>query len=157
MGTVKALTMNMLKDFFSVEFPDHGELFRELEIWKEECYRKLQGTYPVISFSFSDIKEKSYPQVRRKICETVVDLYNYFDFLSEGDLLNSREKEYFAGISSDMEDAEISISLRRLSGYLQRYYGKKVIILLDEYDTPMLEAYKTGYGSTVSHSAEKKS
>ncbi len=141
----KTLTLDMLKNFFSAELSENGELFRELNIWKYEAYRKIQGTYPVISLSFSDIKEKSYSQVRKKICESVVDLYNHYGFLLEGDLLNSREKEYFNRVSSDMEDAEASISLRRLSGYLQRYYGKKVIILLDEYDTPMLEAYEGGY------------
>ena len=138
----KTLTMDMLKNFFSAELPENGELFHGLAIWKEEEYRKLQGTYPVITLSFSDIKENSYSQVRKKICEAVVDLYNHYNFLAEGNLLNNREKDYFNKISSDMEDAEASISLRRLSGYLQKYYGKKVIILLDEYDTPLLGQYE---------------
>lgn len=140
----KTLTMSMVEHFFSVEHKDSG-LFEDLMIWEKEEYRRLQGTYPVITMSFSDIKENSYQQVRNKICEIIVDLYNHYDFLAEGALLNQREKEYFNKISSSMEDSEISIALRRLSGYLFKYYGKKAIILLDEYDTPMLEAYTQGF------------
>lgn len=140
----KTLTMSMVEYFFSVEYKDAG-LFENLAIWEKQEYRDLQGTYPVISISFSDIKENSYQQVRNKICEIIVDLYNHYDFLAEGELLNQREKEYFYKVSSSMEDSEISIAIRRLSGYLFRYYGKKVIILLDEYDTPVLEAYTGGY------------
>ena len=141
----KTLTMDMVRKFFSIEHPENRELFQKLNIWKDPYYQEIQGKYPVISLSFSDIKENSYPQVRKKICEVIVDLYNYFCFLTEGALLNPREKEYFYQISSEMEDSEASIALRRLSGYLYKYYGKKVIILLDEYDTPMLEAYEREY------------
>lgn len=140
----KTLTMSMVEHFFSVEYAE-STMFQEWYIWGKEEFRNLQGKYPVINISFSDVKENSYSQVRRKICEMIVDLYNHYDFLLKEDLLNEREKEYFSRISSAMEDAEISIAIRRLSGYLSRYYGKKVIILLDEYDTPMLEAYTNGY------------
>ncbi len=140
----KTLTMSMVEQFFSVDCAESG-LFKDLKIWNYEEMRRLQGCYPVISLSFSDIKENSYPQVRNKICESIVDLYNRYDFLTEGDLLNEREKEYFNKVSSKMDDSEISISLRRLSGYLYKYYHQKVILLLDEYDTPMLEAYTGGY------------
>ena len=140
----KTLCMSMVEQFFSVEHAN-SDLFHDLRIWNDENYRKLQGTYPVISLSFSDIKENSYKQVRNKICESIVDLYNHYDFLAAGDLLNRREKEYFYKVSASMEDSEASIALKRLSGYLYKYYNKKVIILLDEYDTPMLEAYSGGY------------
>ncbi len=140
----KTLTMSMVEHFFSAEYADQ-ELFDGLFVWKSEKYRQLQGTYPVISISFSDIKENTCRQARNKICESIVDLYNRYDFLASGELLNEREKEYFHRVSADMEDSEVSIALRRLSGYLYKYYGQKVIILLDEYDTPMLEAYTQGY------------
>lgn len=123
----KTLTMDMVRKFFSIEHPENRELFQKLNIWKDPYYQEIQGKYPVISLSFSDIIENSYPQVRKRA------------------LLNPREKEYFYQISSEMEDSEASIALRRLSGYLYKYYGKKVIILLDEYDTPMLEAYEREY------------
>lgn len=140
----KTLMMSTVENFFSVDHADES-LFESLEVWNNPEYRRLQGTYPVIMLSFSDIKENSYQEVRSKICESIVDLYNHYDFLAWGDLLNDREKEYFYKVSSDMSDSEVSISLRRLSGYLYKYYGMKTIILLDEYDTPMLEACTGGY------------
>ena len=140
----KTLTMSMVEHFFSVEHAGDG-MFAPYSIWKKESYRSLQGTYPVIMLSFSDIKENSWPEARNKICENIVDLYNHYDFLGQGELLNAREKQYFYRVSADMADSEASIAIRRLCGYLCRYYGRKVIILLDEYDTPVLEAYTGGY------------
>ena len=140
----KTLTMSMIKHFFSVEYAD-STLFQGMKIWKEDAYQKLQGTYPVISLSFADVKEVSYEQARKKICEAIVDLYNQYDFLVTGDTLGEKEEKYYDGISSDSDDADITISLRRMSDYLYRYYGKKTIILLDEYDTPIQEAYVNGY------------
>ena len=147
----KTLTMSMIKQFFSTEYKDRNDLFEKMEIWSCENgkFREMQGKYPVIALSFSDIKETSYEQARKKIGEGIVDLYNHFDYLLQGDVLNAREKEYFTSVSSDMDDSEISISLRRLSNYLYKYYHQKVIILLDEYDTPMQEAYVNGYWDSL--------
>lgn len=140
----KTLTMSMVEHFFSVRCAE-STLFQGMNIWKEAEYQKLQGTYPVISLSFAYVKEVSYEQARKKICEAIVDLYNKYAFLAKGNILEQKEKRYYYGISSDWDDADITISLRRISEYLYRYYGKKVIILLDEYDTPMQEAYVNGY------------
>lgn len=140
----KTLTLSMVKEFFSVENKG-SRLFEPYRIWQVSGYRELQGQYPVIMLSFSDIKETSFRQARNKICECLVDLYNQNDFLLEGRLLNEREKDYFRRISSRMDDSEATIALRRLCGYLYKYYGEKAILLLDEYDTPMLEAYTSGY------------
>lgn len=140
----KTLTMSMVEHFFSAEYAD-STLFLGTKIWKDEAYQKLQGTYPVISLSFADVKEVSYVLARKKICESIVDLYNKFAFLIKGDLLGEKEKRYYHSMSADLDDADMTISLRRLSDYLYQYYGKKVIILLDEYDTPMQEAYVNGY------------
>lgn len=140
----KTLTLSMVEHFFSV---DHAgtDIFQGMNIWKDKKYQELQGTYPVISLSFSGIKETSYVEVREKICKLIELLYQKYDFLLEGNFLNAREKEYFSNISAEMKDPEISLSLQQLSNYLSRYYNKKVIILLDEYDTPMQEAYVGGY------------
>ena len=140
----KTLTLSMVEEFFSVENKG-SRLFEPYRIWQVRGYHELQGQYPVIMLSFSDIKETSFRQARNKICECLVDLYNQNDFLLEGNLLNEREKGYFRQVSSKMDDSEATIALRRLCGYLYKYYGKKVILLLDEYDTPMLEAYTAGY------------
>ena len=141
----KTLTLNMLEKFFSVEYAGRADLFDGLAIWKEEKYRSLQGTYPVLMVSFADVKENTFAQTRKAMCRILRFLYDKFSFLLEGDLLSESEKKDFRKISAEMEDNEASFSLKMLSLYLSRYYGKKVIILLDEYDTPMQEAYLNGY------------
>ena len=141
----KTLNMSMLEKFFSVQYAGRGDLFQGLSIWEDEGYRRIQGTYPVLFIRFADVKETTYIQARKKICRIIKALYNEFDFLLESDSLNESEKKDFLHISVDMEDNEASYSLKALSGYLSRHYGKKVIILLDEYDTPMQEAYVSGY------------
>ena len=141
----KTLNISMVEEFFSVDYADRGDLFEGLAIWEEEKYQQLQGTYPVISLSFAKIKETDYKMVRKKICQQLTDLYAKYSFLLNGDLLYETEKEYFRRVNVGMDDADATNALNRLSEYLYRYFGKKVIILLDEYDTPMQEAYVNGY------------
>ncbi len=141
----KTLNMNMVEKFFSLEYAGRSDLFENLNIWKEEKYRKLQGTYPVIFMSFADVKETEFPSARKAICRNIKKLYNRYDFLLKSDCLNEDEKDMYKKISPEMENYIASDSIRALADYLQRYYGKKPIILLDEYDTPMQEAYVYGY------------
>ena len=141
----KTLNMSMLEYFFSIKYAGRSDLFQHLSIWTKEEYRKLQGTYPVIFLSFASIKETSFVNTRKQICQIIKNLYNEYDFLSKSNILNEDEKEAFRKVSPDMEDYLASGSLKTLSYYLMRYYGKKVIILLDEYDTPMQEAYINGF------------
>lgn len=147
----KTLNMSMLEKFFSVEYKERGELFEGLSIWAEKSpdgdykYRKLQGIWPVIALSFAKVKETSYLSAKKRICQIITDLYNKFDFLPDSGVLNEKEKELYRKVSADMEDYVAADSLNALSNYLMKYYGKKVIILLDEYDTPMQEAYVNGY------------
>lgn len=126
----KTLTMSMVEKFFSVNHAGRSELFDGLSIWKEERFRKLQGTFPVLSVSFADVKETSFTQARKAICHIIKGIYNAHDFLLKSDLLNDHEKVDFQHISVDMEDHEASVSLKALSNYLSRYYGKKVIKML---------------------------
>ena len=141
----KTLNMSMLEQFFSVDYAGRGDLFEGLSVWQEEKYRRLQGTYPVIALSFAKVKEISYQEARKKICRILSDLYRQFDFLWNSEKLTPREKELYQAVSDDMEDYVAAESLNALSNLLMRHYGKKVIILLDEYDTPMQEAYVSGY------------
>lgn len=141
----KTLNMSMVEKFFSIQYANRGYLFEGLSIWQEEKYRQIQGTYPVLMLSFADVKENSFIQARKKICRIIKELYKQYTFLLEGSLLNEDEKKNFSQMSVDMEDNEASFTIKALSGYLERYYRKKVIILLDEYDTPMQEAYVNGY------------
>ncbi len=141
----KTLNMSMLEQFFSVDYAGRGDLFEGLSVWQEEKYRRLQGTYPVIALSFAKVKETTYQEARKKICRILSDLYRQFDFLWNSEKLTPREKELYQAVSDDMEDYVAAESLNALSNLLMRHYGKKVIILLDEYDTPMQEAYVSGY------------
>lgn len=140
----KTLTMSMLEKFFSVKYADRSDLFESLSIWKEEKYRHLQGTYPVISLSFANVKENNYAQAIKRICQVLTNLYYDYRFLLENHL-QSEEKEYFESISADMPEVTATMAVHMLSKFLYMYYGKKVIILLDEYDTPMQEAYVNHY------------
>ena len=141
----KTLTMSMLENFFSVKYANRGDLFEGLFIWQEEAYQKLQGTYPVISLSFANVKEKDYRTTKMRIFQLLTKLYNQHSFLLESELLNENEKKYFLSVNEEMEEVVATVALHNLSDFLSRYYGKKVIILLDEYDTPMQEAYVHGY------------
>ena len=141
----KTLNMSMLNRFFSLEFAGKGEIFEGLSIWKEEKYRQLQGTYPVISLSFAGVKETDYESTKRRIIEILKTQFENFSFLSESDKLSENEQEYVKRMTKEMDAFDAGTSLHKLSEYLCRYYGKKVIILLDEYDTPMQEAYVNGF------------
>ena len=141
----KTLTMNMLERFFSVEYAGQGEIFEGLSIWQEEKYRKLQGTCPVIFLSFASVKATSFTEAKKELCYLIERLYNRLDFLMREDCLNEKEKLLIKEISADMDPHLAVSSLGMLSEYLYRHYGKKVIILLDEYDTPLQEAWVYGY------------
>ena len=142
----KTLNMSMLEQFFSVDYAGRGDLFEGLSIWNKEKYRELQGTYPVISLSFARVKEMDYISTHDKICQIIRNLYIKNIFLKESDVLTNADRQYFERIlSEDVKDSDMTSSLYQLSDYLSRYYGKKVIILLDEYDTPMQEAYVYGF------------
>ncbi len=141
----KTLTMSMVEKFFSVEHADKGALFEGLNIWKEEKYRRLQGRYPVIFLSFADVKETSFGNARDKICRIIKSLYDRYSVLQDKGSKQKKLPDIFHEISPTMEDSVASYSLKALSEFLADYYGKKVIILLDEYDTPIQEAYVYGY------------
>ena len=146
----KTLNMSTLDTFFSVEHADKGKLFEGLSIWEDEKYRALQGTYPVISLSFARVKEGNYQSAREKMCEILRDLYRDFRCLLDSEVLTDEDRAYFRRVQSvDVSDSDATSALYQLSGFLYRYFGKKVIILLDEYDTPMQEAYVDGYWSEI--------
>ena len=141
----KTLTMSMLDEFFSVKYAGEAELFYGLQIWQEETYRSMQGTWPVINLSFANVKEPTYEMAKRRICQILTDIYNKNQFLLTSGLLTEEEVTYFKGISTNMDEINATMALHKMSDFLSRYYKKKVIILLDEYDTPMQEAYVEGY------------
>ncbi|MCI7130391.1 MAG: AAA family ATPase, partial [Lachnospiraceae bacterium] len=142
----KTLNMSMTEKFFSVDYANRGDLFEGLSIWQDEKYRALQGTYPVISLSFARVKETNYGDTREKICSILRNLYIKFSFVKDSEALTDADRAYFDRILAvEISNVDATSALYQLSDYLYRYYGKKVIILLDEYDTPMQEAYVNGF------------
>ena len=142
----KTLTMSMVEQFFSLEYKGRADLFEHLAIWKEEKYRNLQGTCPVISLSFARVKERDYEKTKQKIIEILQDLYIHFSYIKNSEKLTEADRAYYERmLTREVEETDATSSLYQLSDFLYRYYGKKVIILLDEYDTPMQEAYVDGY------------
>ena len=142
----KTLNMSMVEEFFSFDYAGRGDLFEGLSIWEEEKYRRMQGTYPVISLSFARVKETNYADTRERICQIIRNLYIKFSFLKDSGVLEEADKAYYERILADtVSNTDLTAAIYQISGYLYRYYGKKVIILLDEYDTPMQEAYVDGF------------
>ncbi len=141
----KTLNMSMLEQFFSVKYEGRSDLFEGLFIWQDEEYRQMQGTYPVISLSFASVKETNFEAARQKICTILAEAYAQNSFLLESDALGEMDKEFVRRISMNMDEVSATLSLHYLSKYMYLYYGRKVIILLDEYDTPMQEAYIHGF------------
>ena len=141
----KTLNMDMLRCFFLNEYKDRGELFEGLNIWEDEKYREIQGAYPVIFLSFAGIKGNTFELSRKQISDRIIDLYESNRFLLKSDCISDTEKARYISFLENPMDEDISFKLNELSNYLSRYYKKKVIILLDEYDTPMQEAYVNGY------------
>ncbi len=146
----KTLNMSMLENFFSVDHADRGDLFEGLSIWEDEKYRALQGTYPVISLSFARVKETNYKDTREMIWAILRNLYIKYSYLRDSEVLTDADRAYFDRmLAVEISNSDACSALYQLSDFLYRYYGKKVIILLDEYDTPMQEAYVGGFWDEI--------
>lgn len=141
----KTLNMSMLECFFSNKYKKREDLFEGLSIWHEEKYKKLQGTYPVLTLSFAAVKADNPEDAKTQIKQQLSKIYAENRYLLQGDILSEKEKEAYERMDASVSDAEAIDALNNISMYLCRQYCKKVIILLDEYDTPMQEAYLNGY------------
>lgn len=141
----KTLNMSMLECFFSNQYEGRADLFEGLDIWKDEKFRKIQGTYPVIFLSFAGVKQTTYEKTRQVINELIENLYIQYAWLLQKELFTDRDRKIYGQVSGTMDDPTAALSINRLCEWLYRYYGKKCIVLLDEYDTPMQEAYLNGY------------
>lgn len=142
---VKTLNMSMLDCFFSNKYANRADLFEGLSIWQDETYRKLQGTYPVIFLSFAAVKAGNLEDAKTQIKQEIARLYEENRYLLGKNVLSENEQETYNSTTIRMDDTTAQNALKTLSVWMERYYGKKVIILLDEYDTPMQEAYAQGY------------
>ena len=141
----KTLNISMLKYFFSNQYEGRTDLFEGLSIWKDPAYHSLQGSYPVIFLSFADIKGTKFEVARSSIIQKLVKLYSIHPYIKSDAILRVEDWEYIKTVKTDMTDDVAAITVNYLSDYLNRYFGKKVLIFLDEYDTPLQEAYIHGY------------
>lgn len=141
----KTLNMDMLDCFFSKSYEGRADLFEGLSIWNEEKYREMQGSFPVIFLSFADVKATNFQGARNSIIQKLIKLFSIHSYVKSDKILKEEDWEYLKTVKMDMPDETAAVSINYLCDYLNRYYGKKAIILLDEYDTPLQEAYVNGY------------
>ena len=141
----KTLNMSMLNCFFSMKYAGRSDLFDGLSVWQDEKYRGLQGTYPTIFVSFAEVKQSNCADAIRQIKKVIAEAYQPYEFLAKSDKLSELHRAQFRKVSPEMDDVTAQNALKDLSNYLSIYYERKTVILLDEYDTPMQEAYINGY------------
>ena len=141
----KTLNMSMLNCFFSNRYANRGELFEGLEVWKDADMRELQGKWPVIFLSFANVKMTTWELTRKSINQLLANLYNQYHWLLKEDIYTDADRSFFQKVNDSMPDNVAAFSLNMLCEWLMRFYGKKVLIFLDEYDTPLQEAYINGF------------
>ena len=141
----KTLMLDTVKTFFSLECRGRSDLFESLKIWEDEELRKMQGTIPVIFLSFANIKSKRYEDAIKKFKELIVGVYDEFRSQFQNIYFSITENEQISSIRQSMENYRAQSSVHHLCKYLYRIYGIKPIVLLDEYDTPLQEAWLNGY------------
>ena len=139
----KTLNMSMIKYFFDMENREKNrKLFDGLNISESE-YMQEQGQYPVIYISFRNMEEVSWENCLSQIRDLIRNIYIEFKYIrkkmDEFDLMD------FNNICFNNENSNWKGSLKALTKYLYEYYGKKAIVLIDEYDTPIIQAYQEGY------------
>lgn len=142
----KTLNLSMLKYFFEKSQETNKQLFKDLGIEKEKKIMNLQGQYPVIFLTFKDIKELNWDNTISKIKDLIAQEFSKHDYLVNSNTLKNFEKEYFNNIiSKKAEQSDYENSLKNLSIWLAKFYNKKTIILIDEYDSPITAGYLKNY------------
>ncbi len=148
----KTLNLSMLKYFFDKNEPENKKLFTKLKIWKTESkIKKHCCKYPVIYLSFKDAKANTWEDCYEQIVSEITNLYSKHDYLLEKNNLKNYEKEeYLKILRKTAKSTDYQNSLKQLSKYLQKFHNEKVVILLDEYDTPIQSAYDMFYEEVIS-------
>lgn len=144
----KTLMLSTVNCFFSILYKDRGDLFRRFRIWKEKSYRTLQGTYPTIFITFAAVKDSCFADAIGTLSSYFLQLFEQHRYLVQDGGLDELDKKLFYEYEEGFQKQEeqyCCFAIRTLCQLLYKYYDKKVILLLDEYDTPMQEAYMNGY------------
>ena len=115
-----ARTVAIGQQFFSVDYADCGERFEGLSVWSEEKYRRLQGTYPVISLSFASVKEREYQAAKDRICQLITDLYIKNAYVRDCQWMTAADKDFFDSVRTDMQEVVATIAIYKMSDYLYR-------------------------------------
>jgi len=148
----KTLNLSMLNYFFDINQTNKENLFLKLNIWQTENeIKEKYAKYPVIYLSFKDAKDKSWDNTYKFIVNEVINLYSKHDYLLEENVLKPHEKTTYNKILySQTDSVDFAESLKRLSEYLFRYHNQKVVILIDEYDTPIQAGFRNFYDNVIS-------
>ena len=141
----KTLMLSTVEQFFSTRYANRSDLFEGLDIWKDEEFRAIQGTWPVIFISLAAVKGSDFATQREQIILAIVKLFYRFKDLNSPQYLSPEEQQHFSAMTPNMNNATLFESLNLLCQWLYNRYGKKSIILLDEYDTPLQEAWVKGF------------
>ncbi len=148
----KTLNLSMLKYFFDINEPENVNLFTQLNIWKtEEEIVQKQGKYPIIYLSFKDAKQNTWDDTLQHIKIEIAKLFRTHNYLLKDNTLMDNEKLEFEKIANrTAHNVDFEVSIKQLSEYLHRYYQQEVVILIDEYDTPIQASHKKFYESAIS-------
>lgn len=153
----KTLNMSTVECFFSNQYKEKSYLFEGKKVWEYEEMRGLHGEFPVIFMSFAGAKSgyakatdenaklDSINAMKTAVKQIITDLHAKYKEIAKSEIFDDNDRAYFASIRDDMDDKLAQTAVRRLCYYLEKYYKKKVLVLLDEYDTPMQEAWVYGY------------
>lgn len=141
----KTLNMSMLNCFFSNRYEGRSDLFEGLSIWREERFRALQGKFPVIFLSFAGVKQKNCKEAVAAINELILKQFIQFREIMQDSRFSDADRVLFNDVSKNMNEGTAASSLGNLCDWLYRYYGVKPLIFLDEYETPLQEAWLSGY------------
>ena len=141
----KTLNMSMLNCFFSNKYADRGDLFEGLKVWRDPSMRKQQGQWPVIFLSFAGVKGVTIESALAEIKSLMSKTFSSFPELYRSERFTPGEQRALNRIDEEMSDVTAAMSLNLLTILLAKEYEKKVLIFLDEYDTPLQEAYVNGY------------
>ena len=141
----KTLNMSMLNCFFSNKYENRSDLFESLKVWEDADLRAQQGKWPVIFLSFAGIKGRTYEDTMVQMKKALTELYLGFPELYQYTGFERIERQSLDKICEEMSDTDAAFSVKLLASLLMKIYGKKVLIFLDEYDTPLQEAYINGY------------
>ena len=141
----KTLNMSMLNCFFSTKYAGRIDLFEGLKIWEDEAYRRIQGTYPVLFVTFAGVKGSTYDSAVKQIKKQLAAVMVENAFLKRSGQIDEQDRAELARLNARMSDTDTEYALNLLSRALYQHYGKKVLIFMDEYDTPLQEAWIGGY------------